>query len=200
LGNFLLTLVKLVLTVFLLPLVYACTLKLHAHFDFYPGVYYEMFRWGLIVFLVSFLFIHQFWEVQEFGQKIMLNLFQFMAPLDRFVSYLLPFYVIVVMLVFYVTTRLLGINSLDGQFMSLSGFVFGMHILISAQDLQNQEKTPVKANYMFVILFAFIMNICILILLMDLTVGRFTFLAFISSVAAQAQEFYAGFFKQYFIS
>jgi len=200
LGNFFLTMLKLVLTVLLLPLVYACTLKLHAHFDLYPVVYYEMFRWGLIVFLISFLFIHQFWEVQEFGQKIILNLFQFMAPLDRFVSYLLSFYVIVVMLVFYVTTRLLGIDNLDGQFMFLGGFVFGMHILISAQDLQDQEKTPVKANYMFVILFAFIVNICILILLMDLTVGRFTFLTFISAVAAQAQEFYVGFFKQYFIS
>ena len=110
-GEFLLTIIKLVLALLLIPIVYACTLNLQAHFNFYPRVYGEMFLWGVIFCLISFLFIYQFWEVHEFGQKVVLNLFQFIAPLDRFVSYLLPFYLIITMLIFYVTKGILKVPS-----------------------------------------------------------------------------------------
>ena len=79
-NNALLMIVKIALTVLLLPVLWACGIVLHGHIMSFPSSYGEFFMWGIFGFLILFLFFYQFWGVYEFGQKVMTGIFKFLNP------------------------------------------------------------------------------------------------------------------------
>ena len=51
--------------------------------------------------------------------------------------------------------------------MFFAGFAFMMHVLLTAQDLQEQEKTFIKTTYLFTITTAFILTVLVTVLLFN---------------------------------
>ena len=189
-GDFLIGLIKIFLATLLIPVVIASVLGFQNHLTTYPMEYQDFFLWGIMAFLLVFLFAYQFWGVYEFGQKIMGDIFKFSAPFNSIISYVLPFYFIIIMFLFYATTEFLGIKRYDPYFMFFSGFSLAMHTFLSAQDLQEQEKTPVKPSYLLTICVVVILNIVLMVLFMDLILGKWTFPAFFETTWQGVQNKY----------
>ena len=189
-GDALLNAVKFVLAVLLLPAVWACGAVFHEHITAFPRVYGDFFLWGVFGFLLLFLFFNPFWGVYELGQKITSGLFQFVSPVNRFIANVVPFYVTVILLIFYVTANFLDINSYDHYFIFFAGFSLMMHILLTAQDLQEQEKAFIKPAYLLTMTIVFILTLVVTVLLFDLVFKEFTFPEFVRSVMSDAWDIY----------
>jgi len=197
-GNFLLTIFKFILSILLLPIVISSFIAFENHLITYPSSYAEFFRWGIIGFLVTFLFIYQFWGVYEFGQRTMQNLFSFLAPADRLLARMIPFYLIIILLLFYATKFLLGASKVSPYYMFFVGFAFAMHILLTAQNMQEEEKTPIKPTYFFWMSLCFVVILGLTVLLFDLTFDTWSFPRYIDEIKRTAENIYQLSFRRAF--
>ena len=187
--------IKLVFFVLLLPVVYASCLQLYEHVNTYPKDFRVYSGLGAIVFFLIFFFIYQFWGLYESGQKMKMGLFRFLAPCDKFLCNVLPFHFIAIMLAFYVMRRFLDSFAYDFQFMFFAGFAMAMHIILVAHDLQEQEKSPVKPDYLFTIVLAMIINASLFVLMVDFVRETWTFPMYISRTLSNVGDIYLDLFK-----
>jgi len=181
-GEFIVTMFKFIFAVLLLPIVIATFIAFQEHLTMYPASYSEFFRWGVFGFLITFLFLYQFWGVYEFGQRNMQGLFSLIEPANRFVSRIIPFYLTIIMLLFFGTKLLFGSTHVNPYYMFFAGFAFAMHILLTAQEMQDEEKTPIKPTYLFWMSISFISIIMVTVLLFDLVFDKWSFVPKKSSI------------------
>ena len=187
----LVTLIKIILAVLLLPVLWACGVVFHGHITSFPGAYGEFFLWGMFGFLIFFLFFYQFWGVYEFGQKITMSLFQFTFPVGRIIVRVIPFYLTVILLLYYVVVNLLNVKVSDHYFMFFAGFAFTMHLLLTTQDLQQQEKAFFKPAYLFMMGLVTVLMTFVTVLLFDLAFMKFTFPRFFRALSSEAWANYS---------
>jgi len=196
-GNYAWTLLKVLIAVLLVPLIFLTAINFHFHIGTqYPGGLANYFIYGAATFLLTFLFIYQFWGVYEFEQSMMLDLFKFASPVNQFISHIIPFYVVLCLLIHYIFEYFIKIKNLDPFFLFVTGFFSVMHLLVSAQDLQNKETTPIKPTYLFVITVTCLVNMAIIVLLLDFTHKHFTFPHFAKKIHREAPAFYQMVFKK----
>jgi hypothetical protein len=188
--DFLLAIVKLCSAALLFPILIACILIFKEHLLVYPSTYSEFFIWGVGGFIIVFLFLYQFWSVFEFGQSSMSELTKFMAPLNQTVSRVVSFYLILIMIGFYVVMNFFNGQEYSPYFLFFTGFFFAMHILLVAQQLQDEEKTPIKPGYLFWMMLIFIFNIFMIVVSLDLVTSDFTFPQFFSDTLALTYDIY----------
>ncbi len=181
---------KFVLAFLLMPIVWATAVEFHQYIIVLPGSYEDFFFWGMFGFVLVFLFFYQFWGVYEFGQKMISGSLQFTAPANHFIAKIVPFYVTFILLLFYVVKHFLNIDHYVHYFMFFAGFALTMHILLTAQDLQENEKVFIKPSYLFTMMCAFVLMIFVVVLLINLLVREFTFFEFLTSVWDDASVVY----------
>jgi len=189
-GDFIITMLKFFLAVLMLPVAIASFVGFESHLANYPSSYGEFFRWGIFAFLVTFLFLYQFWGVYEFGQRMMQGLFSFLEPAQRVVARMVPFYLTIIMLLFYISKTFLGVSKVSPYYMFFVGFCFAMHILLTAQDMQQEETTPIKPTYFFWMTVTFVAVILLTVLLFDLVFDKWTFMKFLQEVRETAENIY----------
>jgi hypothetical protein len=182
--------IKVIVTILLLPLVWAAAVAFHQFAADLPGTYDDFFFWGMFGFVLIFLFFYQFWGVYEFGQRMVSGLLQFTSPFNHFIAKIVPFYVTLILLLFYVVKHFLNIDHYDHYFMFFTGFALTMHVILTAQDLQETEKDFIKPAYMFVMACAFILMVLYVVLLFNLVLKEFTFLELLKTAWEDASGVY----------
>ncbi len=193
--DFFISFMKLLLAILLVPIVFAGIVCFKYNLVSYQSNYNEFFLWGASGFLLIFLFAYQFWGVFEFGQGIISGIFKFAVPVDRILVKLLPFYLIFVLGLFFFVRSILGVNTQDHSFMFFSGFFFAMHMLLIAQQMQDEEKTPIKPSYLFWMSIIVVVNICIVTLSLDFILEQSSFLKVCKSVMTMSKGIYVDSFK-----
>lgn len=189
-SEFIVTILKFCLAVLLLPVVIATFVGFEHHLGNYPSSHSEFFRWGIFAFLITFLFLYQFWSVYEFGQRTMANMMSFLSPADRIIARLVPFYLTITMILFYGSRAFFGVGKVSPYYMFFAGFAFAMHILLTAQDMQQEETTPIKPTYFFWMSVNFVVVIILTVLLFDLVFDKWTFPKFLNEVLDATEKFY----------
>jgi len=193
-GDFIISLTKLILAILLIPVAVAFVIALNGHMDAYPLGYARQFLNGEFVFLLVFLFLYQFGAFFTMGQKIVEGMFRIISPVDKIIARMLPFYLSVTLVVFYIARVAARVDNFDKFFMFSAGFLFALHIILTAQDMQAAETAPVKPTYLFTINWVVIFSSCIAVLLLDLTMGRFEFVPYIKYVMILSKKYFAFFF------
>lgn len=182
--------VQFILAVLIMPLAWASASEFHHYTLSFPAAYEEFFYWGMFGFVLVYVFFYQFWGLYELGQKIMEGAFQFVAPANRLVACIIPFYLTVLMLLFWVTLNFLEIKTYDHYFMFFAGFAFTLHVLLTAQDLQEAEKAFIKPTYLLTMMIVVPLVVCITVLLCNLVLMKFTFPVFAGDVVDRAWDIY----------
>jgi len=174
-NNVVLTVLELIMAVLLLPFVWSASVSFHKYLMAMPGIFDSFFFWGMFGYLVCYLFVYQFWGVYELGQKITSGLFQFTAPMNDFVAKVIPFYLTAILLLHFVMVSFFKVHTLNHYFMFFAGFSFAMHVVLSAQDLQQTEHSFIKPKYLFHETIALILLLTVTVLLLDLVLGKWLF-------------------------
>ncbi len=173
-NNIVITILRVLIFIALLPFTIASIASFHRHLAHYPMSYEHIFTWGGVSFLGAFLFIYQFQEVYSYGQSIMEKVFSFASPFTSFFANIFPFYVLVLMLIYWVVERVVGTQQYDHYCMFFSGFFMAMHILLTAQSINEGQKFKINPTYLFTMSIMVIVSFIVTILLIDLIVGKVT--------------------------
>ena len=195
-GKVLIHVFQFILAVLLAPILYTSIQNFSHYFSAYPDIYREFFYWGFLSFVVTYLFVFRPLVLHQFGQNVVSGLFKFVSPLDKFFSFILPFYVIIIFLLFYAIMILFKTTRLDHYFMFFAGFTFSMQLIFVAQELQEEENSTLKPSYLFIMSLVFILNIFLLTLLFDLILRRFTFPVFFQAMFEDARSIYEAVFHK----
>ncbi|MDO8581069.1 MAG: hypothetical protein Q7S13_06280 [Candidatus Omnitrophota bacterium] len=193
-GETILNILKFLMAIALMPIVIACTLGGYEHLAEYPVHIAPFFKWGLIAFFLTYVFIYQFTGVFAVGQQLMSGLFRFLAPLDQFIAYCIPFYTSLILLVYVILDKMFDATQYSHYFLFFAGFAFAMHVLLVAQDLQQNGAN--KATYFFTMSLVYIINICVIVFYLDWVSREWTILPFIQDAAGRAIDIYLMVFER----
>lgn len=191
------SLIKLVLGILLLPYVYSVTVSFIKEFSGINDHIVAIFHGGLISCLVVHLFIWEPQVVYEKGQKLVEFIFQFVSPLMKVASYIVPIYTVLLLIVFAIFNLVLKERFVN-VFVFLISFSFCFHLILTARVLRNKERDVLKANYLFGFSLVYIINLIIVGLFLNFIFTNFSFVEFINQTYFLAQKIYFTFLNQLF--
>ena len=195
-GFVLLAIIKFIAAVLLSPVVFASCFKFYHHLSAYPGSFEEYFLWGALAFLLTFLFLYKYFVLYDFSQKISLGLFKILTPFDRFFSHLFPVYFFLTLIAFAVTNKFFDVHDSDPYFMFFLGFFLVFHVILVAQEMQEEEKSVLKPSYLLSMSMILIVVISIGVISFDLVFEKMTFKDYFDSVFKMSKETYIGVFDK----
>lgn len=192
-------LIKFVLGILLLPLVYASTQSFLAALNLLPREKQSYFNWGLVSFLLFYLFVWEAQIVYKKGQQFLEIIFRFFAPLVRVAPYLLPIYTIFLFILYWPVTLLSQSALILNYLIFALGFSIALHLVFSAKALKGRQADPLKANYIFGFSFIYILNIILVALGFNLLFKEFSLVNFLNASLKTALFVFQAAFRQLFL-
>ena len=193
-GQGILNLVKIFVTIVLVPVVYVTATKFHIHLLRYSQATQDMFLTGVLAFLIIFLFFYSFASFHEFGHRMMGGFFSFATPLDQFLAGCIPFFPTVLLPMLFLIKTFFRSDAYTHYFVFLAGLSFAMHFVLVAQDIQGQEVGFFRPTYYFKVSLTVLFNVVVMILLFDLALGKWTLVHFFHTNIPQIKAVYGKLF------
>jgi len=188
---------KLVLGICLLPFVYSGTVSFLGEFSAVDAGLQRIFWYGIIAFLIVYLFIGEPVVVYAKGQKVLELIFMFFKPLVKVAPYLLPIYAILLFACYWVLSNF--IKDLTAGFIFLFGFSMALHLVFSAKTMRSKQGDLLKSNYIFGFSFIYIINLILVAFCLNLIFEKYSFVAFLNNAYQIAEGIFCAVFKQLFI-
>jgi len=184
-----LKIIKCVAAFALIPVVVGVAKSFHAEFMDIKHMY-AAFRWGVATYLFVHLFIYVPQGLYNFGQKVFNDIFRFVPVLGGTVGSMVPLYTTLSLIVLYLGTTLLNVRGLESTLMFLAGLTLTMHVILTAQELREEDAQVIKAHYFLMVIIAFIVNILLVAWLLDINYTKFAFPHFFKEAVAQSKLIY----------
>ncbi|MBF0533323.1 MAG: hypothetical protein HQL23_09580, partial [Candidatus Omnitrophica bacterium] len=89
-----------------------------------------------------------------------------------------------------ITHHFAKLRGLDPYFLFFAGFFATQHVVLTAQNLYDQDNKPFKPTYIPVIAACFIIVVALVILFFDLIAGHLTFMNFCDTVWKSTSRIY----------
>jgi hypothetical protein len=198
-----LSIIKLLLGLSLLPFVYSASVGFLKEFGLVEKTLQNYFWSGVISFIIFYFFIFEPARIYQKGQKLLMLIFKFFAPLVRVAPYVLPIYTIIIFCLYPIFHLIFNTKETAANFSScfifLAGFSIALHLVFSAKSLRNRQGDFLKSNYVFGFSLVYIINILLIALLLSLILEKFSFVNFFSDSFLTAKNIFYKVFKQIFL-
>jgi len=195
----LISIIKFSIAVFILPILIGVTVSLSSHIADLPKNIGNYFLWGIISYLILHLFIGEPIAIYEKGQDMVGVIFKFFSPAVDVLSFCLPIYTIIVLIVYLLISLFSDISSYAGIFAVLISFSMAFHIINSAKFLSFRGDDFLKAHYFFSLELVYILNIFITATFLRCLSSDFSFLNFFNTSLRATKYIYFLLIKQLFI-
>jgi hypothetical protein len=189
--------VRFILGICLMPFVYAFTLSFLNSLSLIAAAAQVYFWAGVISFLIVYLFVAEPAKVYLQGQKLLEIVFHFFAPLVKVAPYLLPIYTVLVFFIYLLVALFNKSNDVVNYFMYSCGFTFILHLVFSAKTLRAKQDY-FKASYIFGFSLAYLINLALVGLLLNLVFENFSFVHFFNNGSHAAGQILKALFTQLF--
>ncbi|MBN1913969.1 MAG: hypothetical protein JW788_06180 [Candidatus Omnitrophica bacterium] len=190
---------KFSLGVCLAPFVYSTTAAFLNESRSIAKAITDYFFYGIIAFLVLYLFIYEPVKLYNRGQKILEVVFRFFTPLIRIAPFLFPIYTILLVCVYFIWALFDKSNSALRYFAFLFGFSIALHFVFSAKILRGKGGDFLKSNYIFGFSFLYIVNISLLALVFNLMFKTYSFVNFCNYSFGVAKGIFSVVLRQLFL-
>jgi len=194
----LLIFIKFILGVCLLPFVYTVSVSFLKQFSLIDPAIQNNFWWGVVTFILIYLFVWEPVIIYVKGQKLLELIFTFFKPLVRVAPYLLPIYTILLVIIYGVISW--TIKGLFGYFIFFLGFTIAFHLVFSAKTLRSKKEDFFKTNYLFGFSLVYILNLLVLSFALGNIFDKFSFVALCTDSYQIAQDIFNAVFTQLFIN
>ena len=195
--NVLLAVLKLIVFIFLIPLIISSTIAFKKEITQLDAVTLRFFILGIISFLVVYLFVAEPQGLYDYGQKLVSHIFGFFAPLVEMAPFAVPIYSIIVLIVYSISALVFSMEKYHGVFIFLFSFSFAMHLAMTAKVLKNRGGDSNGADYCFAMAFIYLFNIFLISIFLDLIAPTFLFPEFFQTTLHVAKDIYLTVFKQF---
>ncbi|MCG8429695.1 MAG: hypothetical protein MJA29_00775 [Candidatus Omnitrophica bacterium] len=190
---------KFLLGICLMPFLYASTVSFLTEIRRVPHALSVDFWAGVISFLVMHLFIWEAVSVFVRGQRLFAAAFRFYSPLARLVPAVVPFYTLLVFIVYGFLALSIKSIWLPRYILFLAGFTFILHLVFSSRAARSGRHDLLWANYIFGFSLSYISNLIVLGALLSLSFRQFVFTRFITRAADGARQVWYEVFRQVFL-
>lgn len=190
---------KVILAVLILPFVYSSVVSFLNEFTRIDCHLQQVFCYGVVTFLVIYLFIWEPAAIYNKGHKLLEIMFSFVKPLVNVAPFLLPIYTILFFIIYGLLS--LGIKSSWLVEYTLFGIGFSaiLHLVFAAKTIRSKKGDFLKANYIFGFSFIFILNLALLALGFSFMLAKFSFVNFCNISFDIAGNIFYAVFKQLFL-
>lgn len=187
-GGHFIDILKLVCGICLISVLYAVCVSFAAELARLDHSMRVDFWVGVIAFLLLSLFL---WEPEGLyarGQKVLGASFSFFKPLARIIAAVIPFYTLLIFIVYALCS--LGVQSvwLQRYLLFLSGFTVCMHMVFLSRQERSRKYDFLKSHYVFICVCAFTISIVLLAGLFSLAFNEFSFADFINRSGQEVRQ------------
>ena len=198
-NEFFLIFLKLAIGICLLPALYAATLCFSGELAKLEGAAVRPFVWGIISFLVMYLFVWEPVIIFKKGQRVLEVIFRFFAPLVKVASFVLPIYPILISAGYFIGLQFFGMKEFIPLFIFGIGFSLALHLVFCAKTLRAKSGDKLKSNYIFGFGCIYILDALLLSLFFNLAFEHFSFLNFFNGSYQLSKGIYLAVFRQLFL-
>ncbi|MCM8781722.1 MAG: hypothetical protein NC828_01530 [Candidatus Omnitrophica bacterium] len=192
------SIIKLLIGLCLLIFVYASSKIFLQEFNFIDKKLQGYFWWGIIWFLLIYLFIWEPALVYQKGHRILELIFSFFKPLVRVAPYVLPIYTIILFFAYLSLSLFIKSNWLVEYFIFSLGFSLALHLVFCAKSIRTR-KDFLKANYLFGFSFVYVINVILLAFFLNIIFKEFSLVSFFNKSWQLATGIFYSVFKQLFL-
>lgn len=191
---------KFILGVLLLPFVYSSTTAFLKQFKLIDTPTQDYFWYGIITFLIIYLFIWEPAKIYTKGNRLLEMVFSYVRPLVKVAPYLVPIYTLVLFLLYFFLLYLLKSAALTNYFMFLFAFSLSLHLVFSSKALRSRRSDFLKGNYIFGFSFVYLLNIFIFCFFLNLMFEQVSFIDFCNQAYLNGRDIIASMFSQLFVN
>jgi len=171
---------KLIAFLFLVPVVIAVIQAFGVELSNLIDSQYEAFVLGVISLIIIHLFVFTPLTVYQSGQKVFAEVFGLFPRVGNIIALIVPLLASLLLIILYLCSNIFKISGFEKQFLFFVGFFLAFHIVLTANDMYDEDTTFLKPNYFFGISLVVIFNILIVSSLLELNFDRFSFLEFLN--------------------
>ena len=190
---------KFILGICLLPFVYSTTISFLREFGLVDAELQGNFRWGIIAFLLVYLFVWEPAIIYARGHKLLEWFFRFVKPLVKVAPYVLPIYAIVLFILYQFLSLFIHQPWLLEYAVFLFGFTLALHLVFSARSVRQKKGDFLKSNYLFGFSMVYIVNLGLCALFFNLIFAEFSFVSFCNSSIQISADIFSAVFRQLFL-
>lgn len=196
--NFILNILMMIGFIFLVPVIITATIGFSGQLSTLPDAYQEFFMAGIITYLILHLFLAAPIPVFNFGQRTIAVIFGFYPPLASVLAFALPVYSILFLASLYFASRLVGSSEINHYLFFFAGFSLALHVILCARNLMEDDKSALKAKYLFSQSLIYIINLIVVAILLGLNFQDFSISGFLQSMLDLAVQIYQKIYNQLF--
>ena len=178
----------------LLPLLLAFLLAFRSQILSLPPAKEVWIFWGVGIYVGLNLFVYDFKDVYVFGKAWVEKISTFFKP----AGYLIPVYALCLIII-YEIFLILGRDEVQPYFLFAIAFTLAMHLVQTAYEIYEADKSILKAHYLCVFGVVLIVNLFFISLLLAWVIPEYSFVGFIKSLSAQTCHFYKSVYKVLFM-
>ena len=195
----LLSVLKLLVAVLLLPVAIGVTMSFWENLSFLKSSVVAAFGWGVIAYLILHILLYEPAQVYDTGKKISEKALGFFSPMFKVAGLCVPIFTILSFLAYFLASLVWKDVELFPYFIFLAAFTFTMHFVFTANALKGKQAGSMKENYFFSIFFIYIVNMLIIATAFSLLTDKFFFLEFWKRSTDVAGAIYTASFNQLFV-
>jgi len=195
----LLSILKFILALLLLPVVIGITVSFLEDLRTMSEPVSSAFGWGVVVYLILHMLLYEPAQVFDAAKNMAEKTIGFLSPWVKVAGFCVPFFTIVSFAAYYFVYLIWKDALAFPYFAFLASFTFTMHMVFAANTLKKKKPGLLKENYLFSIFSIYIVNILIIAWAFHFLSGDFSFSRFISRCGDIAGAIYTASFKQLFV-
>lgn len=197
-GAAILTLIKMLFAIAVVPTGYALTVSFAKELPMLDGLE-SAFVWGGITYVFLQLFFYSPQGIFQFCQKIFGDIFKSTPLFAAVVPLFLPIIPTVLLLAAFVMVSFFEGGGSLKYLIFFSGFSLAMHLILSAHAEFEEDDNALKPHYLFLMSLTYISNLLLVALLLGLSFPKFSFQNFIMAAFTTAKAIYIQVFEQLFL-
>lgn len=195
-AEFFKTILQVLLAVFLVPVVIGVTDSFYREL-LKLGQLHDLFAWGVGTYLIFHIFVFVPVGMYQFGKNAIGGLFKFNEVTAVLMPYVMPLYLLILVVAFWSAKLFLEVRGLEVYFMFFLGFFLAAHLALSAHDLKEQNKEGVQSGYFFQLTIVYVFSMLLAALILHLSF-KFSFPQFFDQFTRLAWKIYTSVFEQLF--
>lgn len=181
-----------------LPIIIAATVGFQTQVLGLPVNKEQWFLWGVVAFIVLYLFLYNCKEIYDFGSSVVAKLLKFFEPLAAFGPLVIPIYTVLIVCLYLILNVADVSRKFEGALLLALGFSVTMHLVLTAQQLYESDGGPIKGQYLLSFGFIGVLILILSALLLGCVIPELSFIEFIQFSYAHAVEMYTKIYQALF--
>ncbi len=178
-----------------LPLIIAFFISFQTQILTLPADKEAWMLWGAGTYVFLNLFVYDFKAVYDSGKMVLEKVFSYVKP----IGLLVPIFTVILIMA-YIIALIMGRGvTTQPYFLFAIAFSLAMHLILTAHEIYQSDKSVLKAHYLCTFGVILIANLFIISLLLAWAIPEYSFVAFIKSLSSHTIHLYKSVYKALFV-